>query len=87
MLKYDVEHGQDFKPIKIIANGKPYEERPNEVTITKNQYELFLAQQGKIEQLQKENEQLREERPIGNLICKNTVRWWAGGADMRGKEE
>lgn len=28
LLKYDVEHGQDFKPIKIIANGIPYEERP-----------------------------------------------------------
>ena len=28
-----------------------------------------------------------EERPQGELVCKNTVRWWAGGADMRGKEE
>lgn len=26
MLKYDVEHGQDFKPIKIIATGTPCED-------------------------------------------------------------
>lgn len=24
MLKYNVEHGQDYKPFEIIANGKPY---------------------------------------------------------------
>lgn len=28
MLKYNVEHGQDYKPFEIIANGMPYEERP-----------------------------------------------------------
>lgn len=28
MLKYNVEHGQDYKPFEIIANGIPYEERP-----------------------------------------------------------
>lgn len=28
MLKYFVEHGDKYKPIEIIANGIPYEERP-----------------------------------------------------------
>ena len=28
MLKYNVEHGQEYKPFEIIANGIPYEERP-----------------------------------------------------------
>ena len=31
-LKYNVEHGQDYKPFEIIANGIPYddlEERPH----------------------------------------------------------
>ena len=28
MLKYNVEHGEKYKPFEIIANGKPYEERP-----------------------------------------------------------
>lgn len=28
MLKYNVEHGQDYKPFEIIANGIPYENRP-----------------------------------------------------------
>lgn len=28
MIKYNVEHGQDYKPFEIIANGIPYEERP-----------------------------------------------------------
>lgn len=27
MLKYNVEHGQNYKPFEIIANGIPYEER------------------------------------------------------------
>ena len=28
LMKYDVEqNGADYKPFKIIANGKPYEER------------------------------------------------------------
>lgn len=26
MIKYNVEHGQDYKPFEIIANGIPYEE-------------------------------------------------------------
>lgn len=26
LLKYDVEHGADYKPLKIIANGKPLSE-------------------------------------------------------------
>ena len=28
MIKYNVEHGQEYKPFEIIANGLPYEERP-----------------------------------------------------------
>ena len=28
MLKYNVEHGQEYKPFEIIANGIPYEEGP-----------------------------------------------------------
>lgn len=35
--------------------------------LTQTQYELFLAQQGRIEQLQKENEQLQKQ----NKILKN----------------
>ena len=27
-IKYNVEHGQEYKPFEIIANGIPYEERP-----------------------------------------------------------
>lgn len=27
MLKYNVEHGQNYKPFEIIANGIPYEEK------------------------------------------------------------
>ena len=30
MLKYNVEHGQDYKPFEIIANGIPYENPQNE---------------------------------------------------------
>ena len=30
MLKYYVEHGDKYKPIEIIANGIPYEERPQD---------------------------------------------------------
>ena len=26
MLKYNVEHGQKYKPFEIIANGKPYDD-------------------------------------------------------------
>lgn len=28
MIKYNVEHGQEYKPFEIIANGTPYEENP-----------------------------------------------------------
>lgn len=28
MLRYNVEHGEKYKPFEIIANGIPYEERP-----------------------------------------------------------
>lgn len=28
ILKYNVEQGQKYKPWEIIANGTPYEERP-----------------------------------------------------------
>ena len=28
MLKYNVEHGQKYKPFEVIANGIPYEEKP-----------------------------------------------------------
>lgn len=28
ILKYNVEHEQNYKPWNIIANGIPYEERP-----------------------------------------------------------
>lgn len=28
MLKYNVEHGQDYKPFEIIANGIPYGDGP-----------------------------------------------------------
>ena len=28
MIKYNVEHGQEYKPFEIIANGIPYEEGP-----------------------------------------------------------
>ena len=28
IIKYNVEHGQKYKPWEIIANGIPYEERP-----------------------------------------------------------
>lgn len=28
MLRYNVEHGQKYKPFEIIANGIPYDERP-----------------------------------------------------------
>ena len=28
MIKYAVKYGQNFKYFEIIANGKPYEERP-----------------------------------------------------------
>ena len=27
MIKYNVEHGQEYKPFEIIANGIPYEEK------------------------------------------------------------
>lgn len=27
MIKYNVEHGQEYKPFEIIANGIPYEKR------------------------------------------------------------
>lgn len=30
MIKYNVEHGQVFKPLEIIANGIPYKELSNE---------------------------------------------------------
>lgn len=32
MLKYNVEHGQNYKPFEIIANGIPYDEVIDEVT-------------------------------------------------------
>lgn len=32
MLKYNVEHGQDYKPFEIIANGIPYDKVIDEVT-------------------------------------------------------
>ena len=28
IIKYKVEHGDDYKPYSLIANGIPYEERP-----------------------------------------------------------
>ena len=28
IIKYRVEHGDDYKPYTLIANGIPYEERP-----------------------------------------------------------
>lgn len=28
MIKYNVEHGQEYKPFEIIASGIPYEEGP-----------------------------------------------------------
>lgn len=28
MIKHNVEHGQEYKPFEIIANGIPYDERP-----------------------------------------------------------
>lgn len=28
IIKHDFETGVDYKPFEIIANGKPYEERP-----------------------------------------------------------
>lgn len=30
MIKYNVEHGQKYKPWEIIANSIPYEERPQD---------------------------------------------------------
>lgn len=30
IIKYNVEHGQEYKPFEIIANGIPYEEGPQE---------------------------------------------------------
>ena len=32
MIKYNVEHGQDYKPFEIIANGIPYDKVIDEVT-------------------------------------------------------
>ena len=32
MLKYNVEHGQKYKPFEIIANGIPYDKKIDEVT-------------------------------------------------------
>ena len=31
IIKYDVEHGQNYKYFEIIANGKPYEETQSEM--------------------------------------------------------
>ena len=41
--------------------------------ITQTEYELFLAQQGRIEQLQKENDKLRKENAILNqaIVAQN----------------
>ena len=33
MLKYNVEHGQDYKPFEIIAKGILYEEKPFEINV------------------------------------------------------
>ena len=38
MLKYNVEHGQKYKPFEIIANGIPYEERPKGEWIMDNEH-------------------------------------------------
>ena len=38
MLKYNVEHGQKYKPFEIIANGIPYEERPQGEWIMDNEH-------------------------------------------------
>ena len=36
IIKYNVEHGQDYKLFKIIANGKLYEERPQKESFIKD---------------------------------------------------
>ena len=41
MLKYNVEHGQKYKPFEIIANGTPYEEQPQDDLI--KAFELLKA--------------------------------------------
>ena len=38
MIKYNVEHGQEYKPFEIIANGIPYEERPQGEWIMDNEH-------------------------------------------------
>lgn len=51
MIKYNVEHGQEYKPFEIIANGIPYE-------ATQGDIHDFIAKadEGTLFQLKKEIE-------------------------------
>ena len=37
MIKYNVEHGQEYKPFEIIANGIPYEPKGEWIEVGDNQ--------------------------------------------------
>jgi len=48
MLKYNVEHGQDYKPFEIIANGIPYENKGDDgIDLVKYRDRLYQLAYGK----------------------------------------
>ena len=79
MIKYNVKHGQEYKPFEIIANGTPYEERPQEHWIITGEEQGAL---GIIYKMRKcSNCGFEHCLFISDNFCPNC------GADMRGEKK
>ena len=72
MVKYYVEHGEKYKPFEIIANGKPYEERPHGEWKSTGETDEFYGQVYKCTHCGKE---------VLGCSCRNFCTWC--GAAMR----
>ncbi len=66
MIKYYVEHGQNYKPFEIIANGIPYEELSHEQECIIEELEnICINNEYALDLLAKLK---NKETPKGNLI-------------------
>jgi hypothetical protein len=80
MLKYNVEHGEKYKPFEIIANGVPYEERPQGEWIIDNDNLPVCKECGEVALQRvfvKMPHLIQEVRMVKSNFCPNC------GADMR----
>ena len=74
IIKHDFEHGSNYKPFEIIANGKLYEVRPKDELISRQEaIDVLEEQLDYLQKLNKNENPTAESKWYGVNWAKNTI--------------